>query len=193
MSDAALIARAATPMVEIIRNVKPDQWNAPTPCTEYDVRRLVNHLLFWGPALQAAARRESVPLAAATEQDVDLTDGDWAARLTAQVEGFVAAWGEPSAWEGTTTMGGPTEMPAAMVGGMVLGELVVHGWDLARATGQRPDWPQDVLAFTHRETGAMAEQARQMGIFGPEIPVPATDPVLHRMLGLTGRDPHWTG
>jgi uncharacterized protein (TIGR03086 family) len=192
MSDAALIARAATPMVEIIRNVKPDQWQAPTPCTEYDVRGLVNHLLFWGPVLEGAARRESVSPAAATEQDVDLTDGDWQAHLTAQVDGFVDAWGDPSAWEGTTTMGGPTAMPASMVGGMVLGELIVHGWDLARATDQRPDWPDDVLAFAHRETGAMAEQARQMGIFGPEVPVPATDPVLHRMLGLTGRNPHWT-
>jgi len=55
------IARAAARFTEIVHNVKPDQLTNPTPCTDYDVRALLNHLLFWGPSLTGAARKELVP------------------------------------------------------------------------------------------------------------------------------------
>ncbi|WP_228122431.1 TIGR03086 family metal-binding protein [Saccharothrix syringae] len=138
MSREQLIHRAVEVAVEVVSGIGPDQLTAPTPCTDFDVRRLVNHLLFWGPSLEGAARKQAVPPPAGAESDLDLTAGDWAADLTAQLDRTADAWGEPGAWTGTTHMGGPTEMPAEVVGGMVLGEIVVHTWDLARATGQRP-------------------------------------------------------
>ncbi|HEY0805724.1 MAG TPA: maleylpyruvate isomerase N-terminal domain-containing protein, partial [Pseudonocardiaceae bacterium] len=61
MSDAPLIARAAAPFVDVVRDIKPDQLTARTPCTDYSVRDLVNHLLIWGPPLEGAARKEFVP------------------------------------------------------------------------------------------------------------------------------------
>jgi uncharacterized protein (TIGR03086 family) len=192
MTNTELIARAAAPLVEIIPNIKPDQLTAPTPCAEYDVGRLVNHLLFWGPSLEGAARKESLPPPAEAEADVDLTAGDWAAALEAHLERTAAAWSEPGAWDGSTRMGGPTELPASMIGGMVVGELVVHGWDLARATGQHPAWDDDLLRYLHEEVAASAEQGREMGIYGPEVAVPASSPTLDRVLGLTGRNPAWT-
>jgi uncharacterized protein (TIGR03086 family) len=185
------MARAAAPMVEIVRNVKPDQLGARTPCAQYDVRKLINHLLFWGPSLEGAARKVSVPPPAEAETDVDLTEGDWAGALEAQVDRCVAAWMEPGAWEGVTHMGGPTELPAPLVGGMVVGELVVHGWDLARATGQRPAWDEELLGYVLDEVAKSAEFGRQMGVYGPEVDVPASSPTLDRVLGLTGRDPAW--
>lgn len=191
MSGDQLIGRAVAPVVEIVRNIKPDQLDAPTPCTEYDVRKLIHHLLFWGPSLEGAGRKETVPSPAAAESDVDLTQGDWAADLVAQLERATVAWSAPEAWQGTTHMGNPTEMPAAMVGGMVLGEMLVHGWDLAHATGQQSAWDNDVLEYVHREVETSAEMGREMGIYGPEVPVPvpADAPPLHRILGLTGREP----
>jgi len=190
MSD--LMARAATAMAATVRDVKPDQLSAPTPCADFDVRRLVNHLLFWGPSLEAAARKESVPPPAAAESAVDLTTGDWAADLTARLDRIAAAWGEPAAWEGTTRMGGPVDFPAAMIGGMLVGELVVHGWDLARATGQTVALDDDLLTYLYGEVAAGAEQGRQMDLYGPEVAVPADAPTLARILGLTGRDPAWS-
>ncbi|HEV2808803.1 MAG TPA: TIGR03086 family metal-binding protein, partial [Acidimicrobiales bacterium] len=121
MSDAQFLARAAAPLVEIIRNIHSDQLAAPTPCAQYDVRKLVNHLLFWGPSLEAAARKEAKFPPAEAEADVDLTKGDWAAALEAHVDRTVAAWSDPGAWEGITHMGG-VELPASLVGGMVVGE-----------------------------------------------------------------------
>jgi uncharacterized protein (TIGR03086 family) len=156
------------------------------------VRKLLNHLLFWGPSLVGAARKESVPPAAGSERDVDLTGGDWAGRLEAQLDGVAAAWSESGAWEGTTWMGGPAELPASMIGGMVLGELVVHGWDLARATGQHPRWDEGVLEFVHQEVLKIAEQGRGMGVYEDPVPVPDTASTLDRILGVTGRDPDWT-
>lgn len=188
MSGDQLIRRAVAPVVEIVRNIKPDQLDAPTPCPEYDVRRLIHHLLFWGP-LEGAGRKETVPPPAAAESDVDLTQGDWAADLVAQLERATVAWSAAEAWQSTTHMGNPTEIPAAMVGGMVLGEVLVHVWDLAHATGQQSAWDNDVLEYVHREVETSAEMGREMGIYGPEVPVPADAPLLHRILGLTGREP----
>jgi uncharacterized protein (TIGR03086 family) len=190
MSDA-LMARAAASFLDIVRTIDPAQLAARTPCSGYDVRGLVNHLLFWGPSLEAAARKESVSPPAASEADVDLTRGDWAAALQAQVERTVAAWRRPGAWEGTTQLGSPMELPASLIGDMVLGELVVHGWDLARATGQQLGVDDEVGEHLAEAVAKTAEQGREMGVYGPEVPVPDTAPPLARVLGLTGRDPGW--
>jgi len=177
-----LIARAAAPLLEIVHNIKPADLAAPTPCPDWDVRALVNHLLHWGPSLEGAARKEEVPPA-------ENTRADWAEALAAQVSRTVDAWAEPSAWEGTTRMGGPTDLLAALVGGMVATEFVVHGWDLARATGQQPTWDDDLIAFVHDEVAKTAAQGREMGVYGTEVPVPADASLLDRTLALTGRDP----
>jgi uncharacterized protein (TIGR03086 family) len=189
MSNASFVAAAATVLEEILGNIKPDQLEAPTPCRDRDVRAMLNHLLFWGPSLEGAARKEAVPPPAEDEADVDLTAGDWAAALGAQLDRITEAWSAPSAWEGSTRMGGPMELPAPLIGGMVVGELVVHGWDLARATGQRPEWDGDLLEYLLGEVAATAEQGREMGVYGPAVAVPETAPTLDRVLGLTGRDP----
>jgi len=192
MQPHSLVADAAEPTVDVVRGIAPDQLDAPTPCTEFDVRRLINHLLFWGPSLVGAARKQSVAPPAEDDQGLDLAGSDWAKQLEAQIDDIVASWSDPAAWDGMTRMGSPTETPAVMIGGMVLGELVVHGWDLARATGQRPRWSNDVLTFTYDMVATTAEEGRQMGIYGPQVPVPETAPLLDRILGLTGRDPAWT-
>jgi uncharacterized protein (TIGR03086 family) len=88
-------------------------------------------------------------------------------------------------------MGGSTELPAASVGEMALVEMLAHGWDLARATGQAPRWPDDVVARTYQAIAGMAELGRQMGVFGPEVSVPADASEFDRMLALSGRDPGW--
>ena len=178
-------------MAAIVHTITPDQLANPTPCAEYDVRALVNHLLFWGPSLEAAGRKEIVPPPAAAESDVDLTAGDWRATLLTQLDRTAEAWTPKEAWEGAARIIGPTETPAPVLGSMIATELVVHGWDLAAATGQTPALDGDLLAYLHEEVSAGAEQGRQMGVYGPEVLVPAGAPTLDRVLGLTGRDPAW--
>ncbi|GAB3403626.1 TIGR03086 family metal-binding protein [Flindersiella endophytica] len=193
MSNAQFMARAADVLREIAGHVKPDQLDLPTPCTEFDVRKLVNHLLFWGPSLVGAGRKETVPPPAESEADVDLTTaGDWQAALLAHLANVVDAWSRPDAWEGVAHLGGPMELPADLIGGMVVGELVVHGWDLARATGQQPVWDDELAEYLHGEVAKSAEVGRQMGVYAEPVAVPESASPLDRMLALSGRDPGWT-
>lgn len=192
MSETERVATAAAPLSKILRVITPEHLTAPTPCAEFDVRALLNHLLFWGPSLTGAARKQAVAPPAATETDVDLTAGDWSGTLDTHLDDLAAAWRDPAAWQGVTHMGGPTELPAALVGGMVVGELIVHGWDLARAVDATVAWDEDLLRYAYAETAASADQGRAMGIYGPEVPVDPGAPLLDRLLGLTGRDPAWT-
>jgi uncharacterized protein (TIGR03086 family) len=172
-----LTMAAVGPARQVMGQIGPGQLDHPTPCPDFDVKALVGHLLEWGPALVAAGYQ-----AAPTTTYPDL-DG--------YLDAIAAAWGRPEAWTGTTSMGG-YDMPATTMGGMVLGEVVVHGWDLARATGQPVGWPVEVLDFLCAEVARTGEQGRAMGVYGPVVPVPPDASALDRLIGLTGRDPAWT-
>lgn len=188
-----LVARAAAPISATVRATRAGQLDAPTPCREYDVRGLLNHLLYWGPSLVAAAADTPVAPPAPSDREADLVGADWADRLEAQTARLTSAWAEPGAWEGSTRIVGPDPLPASMIGGMVITELVVHAWDLARATGQRPEWDDELLEFVLLAVEQTAEQGRELGAYGPLVPVLDSAPVLDRILGLTGRDPGWPG
>ncbi|MDA3649989.1 TIGR03086 family metal-binding protein [Saccharopolyspora indica] len=192
MSEAQHLNRAAAALTEVVEGIEPGHLTAPTPCTEYAVRDLLNHLLFWGPSLEGAARKEAVPPPASTESEVDLTEGDWKTAVVEQTDRTAQSWSGPDAWSGSTHMGGPNEMPSAVVGSMVTIEFAVHTWDLAAATGQSPRLDEDVLGFAFGELAKIAEQGRSMGAFGPEVAVPDTAPLLDRLVALAGRNPGWT-
>ena len=186
------LSDAADAMAAVTRTITDDQLANTTPCTEYDVRALVNHLLFWGPSLAGAGRKESVPQPAGTESDVDLTAGDWRGDLLGLLDEIRSSWAPPSAWAGETSMGTPHTLPAAVMGDMIVGELAVHGWDLAVATGQRLELPAGLVTHLHDTVFAGVEQGRAMGMYGPAVAVPADAPTWDRVLALTGRDPAWT-
>ena len=99
------------------------------------------------------------------------------------------AWRDPLAWEGSTFAGG-FEMPGEVVGLVALDELVVHGWDIAVATGQSYDPPaleiEAAMAFV-----TSFEAPRDGRLFGPIVPFLDDATALDRLLGLTGRDPFW--
>jgi uncharacterized protein (TIGR03086 family) len=178
MEKHLLLRDAALGMLGVVDRIGAEDLDAATPCAGWDVRALRGHLLEWGPSLEGAARKESVPPGAVCES------------LREQVERLAAAWGEPSAWAGETSMAG-APLPADLVGGMVLGEFVLHGWDLARALDVPVSWSEDVLLQVYADVAGSAEQGRAMEVFGAEVLVAPDAPTLARALGLSGRDPHW--
>lgn len=188
MSGHQLFELATAPAIDVVTGIRPDQLGAPTPCSEYDVRKLLNHLLYWGPSLEGAARKDLVPPPDAPESEKDIP-ADWQAVLAAHWARLAGSWSAPEAWDGTTRMAGPTELPASLVGWMVTSEVVIHASDLARATGQAVAFDHDLLARLYEELQLSVEWGRDMGVYGPEVPVPADAPLLDRILGLTGRDP----
>lgn len=185
-----LLKPALAPTLTVVQHIRSDQLDAATPCADSTVRTLLDHMREWAPILTAAA--PTAPPRPGSSTLETYLEADLRAELEADLARLVAAWSTTCAWEGTATMGGGPEMPAAMIGGMALGEIVIHGWDLARATGQEPRWDDEVLSFLHDEVARTAELGREAKAYGPEVPVPQTATLLDRTLGLTGRDPGWS-
>jgi uncharacterized protein (TIGR03086 family) len=179
-----------------LRRVRPDLLTAATPCPDYDVRALIDHLA-WGAVLsQRAATRTAFEHDWSSLTPAPFLDGvpveQWAALVPAELDTAADAWADPAAWEGNTMMGA-TPMPAAVVGPMMLAEFVLHGWDLARAIGVPYDVPAELGEVTLSAVQPLAQMGRDGGWYGPEVPVPADAPAFDRALGLAGRDPAWRG
>jgi len=181
--------RAVEPVVAVVEGVKPDQLELSTPCRDYDVRGLINHFAGTTAWLERMGRRLPPDPDDPFGANSDVTTGGWQTLLAERIRAVAAAWAEPSAWEGSIE---GVQMPATMIGNMALAELLIHGWDLAMATGQRVDYGDDAAQEVYRFAAETAEMGRQMGAYGAEVPVPSQAPAFDRALGLTGRDPGWT-
>lgn len=121
-----------------------DSLSAPTPCDGTSVAGMLDHLMglslafTWG-ARKAPEGSSSGPPRASAES----LPPDWRAVLPRRLDELAEAWRDPAAWQGTTSVAGVC-MPGEQMGVVALDEVVMHGWDLARATGQPfncdPDW-----------------------------------------------------
>lgn len=190
MNLHAEMTAAADAAARVVDNVRPEQFADPTPCTEWDVRALLNHLILWtSHSLERRAHGESV---AEELMNRDFAASpDFAADYRAQLDRALDAWSDPATWErDLNVMGSPT--PAADVASMMVAEMVLHGWDLAVATGQAYTLADDAAAAALAAVQANAEMFRQYKGFAEPVPVPSTAKVLDRALALSGRDPKWT-
>ncbi|MEV6323255.1 TIGR03086 family metal-binding protein [Nocardia sp. NPDC051787] len=182
---------AATALEAVVVGITEDQLTLPTPCAGTMVRDLLTHVVDLTEAFRQAATKEAVGSSVApdTRPDRPLVS-DWRSRIPTRLKALVSAWREPAAWDGVTEAGGVT-LPAPVMAMVALDELVIHCWDLAKATGQEPRYdPADLAVLA--EFLADTPPEGTPGLFGPVVPIPAEAPVLQRVLGLTGRDPAWT-
>ncbi|MFC1409867.1 TIGR03086 family metal-binding protein [Streptacidiphilus sp. N1-12] len=184
------LTAASAEAARVARAVSDDQLSDPTPDTEWDVRTLANHLVLWTSYnFELRARGESVP---DDWQQRDFTsEPGWAQAYTEQLDRALAAWSDPAVWEGEVKMG-DASMPAAAVAGMILLELVLHGWELAVATGQEFHVPGSAEAATVGLVEEYAEMYRQYQGFAEPLPVAPDATPFDRALALSGRDPEWT-
>ncbi len=183
---------AARSVANLLPGIGDDQLPGRTPCPDYAVSDLLFHLLGLSVGFRAAAQKDLGPLTSTAPQSMvsDLPP-DWRTALPARLRELASAWQAPQAWEGMTQVGG-VDLPGAAAGQFGLNELVIHGWDLAKATGQQFD-PGDASARVCLELlAAMADPASRPPIFGPVVPVPTTASWLDRAVGMSGRDPDWS-
>lgn len=166
-----------------VHAVEDHRWNDPTPCAEWRIRDLVNHLVgehLWVPHLLAGETLEQV--------------GD---RYEGDVVGAdpVRAWDEAAersrtAWDGADLSGTARfsfgEAPLTMYADQMLVDLTVHEWDLARASGQAESLDPAAVALCLVYARAHAERAAGLGIVAPPVPTTSTDPAV-QLLSLLGR------
>jgi uncharacterized protein (TIGR03086 family) len=184
------LAPQAAEVARVVAGVRDDQLADPTPCADLSVAAVLHHLVTLSVAFRGAAERE--PQGPGPYPDADQLPPDWRERLTRELDALAAAWRKPSAWEGSTEIAGMT-MPGPTIAVVALNEVLVHGWDVAAATGQeyRADQAsaQACLEFAVQIAAAAPEMRNAM--YGPVVPVPGDGPLLGRLLGQTGRDPRW--
>jgi uncharacterized protein (TIGR03086 family) len=175
----------------ILRGVDPGAYARPTPCPSYDVRAVMNHLLSVLAMFNAALAGEDRPL---TDFEGDYVGSDPGAAFAAAAARNLAAWQQPDALDATLPLAfGPT--PGSVGVFLNLGDALLHGWDVAVATGQAPDLPPDaaetMLGFRR---GMLRPEMRAVGpdaTFGPEVEVPPDAPAADRLVAFSGRDPAW--
>lgn len=179
----------------VLDGITDDQLSAGTPCEGTSVAAMLDHFMMLTVAFTGAARKSTeAGQGQPPEPSAEDLDPAWRQKLPQQLDALVAAWRDPAAWEGTAQAGGVT-MPAEMMGVVAVDELVLHGWDLARATGQPfdvdPASTEAVFGFTC-EMSKPEHKASREGLYGPVVDVPEDSPTFQRALGLSGRDPAWS-
>jgi len=184
---------AATALGLLVQQVADDRLGDPTPCPDYTVGDLVEHVGGLALAFTAAANKDLGAYTNSPPQpDAARLAPDWRTRIPADLVAMAQAWRQPDAWTGMTRAGG-VDLPGDVGGLVALDEIVLHGWDLAVATGHPFDVRGDLLEAVHGfvESFGADPQARG-GLFGPIVDVPADAPALDRVVGLAGRDPAWS-
>lgn len=184
---------ATRALADVVARVRDDQLEAPTPCPGTSVAGMLDHIDGFALAFTAAAKHTEPPGGSQPPVvDASRLAADWRTRIPARLAELAEAWRADDAWVGMTKAGG-VDLPSEVAGVVALDEVVVHGWDLASATGQQYGVEQAQLDAVFGFVRASAEQNPDgtPGLFGPPVTVPEDAPLLDRVIGLAGRDPAW--
>lgn len=194
-NETANLEPAARLLADLVARVDDGELASPTPCPAYAVGDLIEHVGTMALAFTAAANKDRSPYVEMQPAgDASRLADDWRGRIPRDLAALARAWQQPGAWAGMTRIAG-MDSPAGMVGLVVADELAVHGWDLARATGQPYDCDPAVLDAALSFLGQFASPDAPAGPqvpFGPSLPRPADAPLLDRVVALAGRDPGWS-
>jgi uncharacterized protein (TIGR03086 family) len=186
MADVARLHRRALDEARtVVAGVGREQWSAATPCDGWDVKALLNHLVsgnLWAAELGGGATIEEVG---------DLLDGDVLgddALVTYEASAQVAAaiFEVPGALEAPCAVSyGP--VPGSVYAGHRFIDVLVHGWDLAVATGQDTTLDPELVDAAYQLLQREADMIRASGMFGKDLAVPADAGAQTRLLAFIGR------
>jgi len=190
MDVVALYRRSMDNFTDAVSRIGPDQWSDPTPCEGWDVRTLVNHLVYedrWAVPLFEGATIAEV----GDRFEGDLLGDDPRGAATEATRAAYDAASAPGAMARTVHLSfGDT--PADEYAHQLFADHVVHTWDLLAATGGDRALDAELVAalaewFTDREEGY-----RQAGAVGPRVELPDDASTQDRLIAAFGRDPAWS-
>jgi uncharacterized protein (TIGR03086 family) len=186
MTDLLLLhQRAMDDFGRRVAEIHPNQWHAPTPCTEWDVRDLVNHLvveLLWVPPLLAGATLVEVG---------DRFDGDQLGEDPLEAwedvsAAATAAFAAPGSLEQTVHLS-YGDRRAAGYGWELTADLLIHAWDLARAIGVDETLDPELVRTVHDRMAPHADELVASGYFAAPVPVADDADLQTRLLAIYGR------
>lgn len=188
----AALARAYDHAAEIVAGVEPEQLGLPTPCADFDVAALVDHLVGAGRRAVDVASGETPP----GEEFPHVGLAEAPGLLRSAGSDARTAWRDRARLDQETTMPWGETYTGRTLVDMYCAELVAHAWDLATATGQTERLDQELATEALEAAHAMLkpEYRNQMGPgspFGTEVAVPPDAPPADRLAGFMGRDPRW--
>jgi uncharacterized protein (TIGR03086 family) len=187
MDVPALLDESIASTGKIVAGVSPDQLGDSTPCAQWDVRMLLNHVIGVAGAFSHVGEGTSIN---PPDPSVETFEGDgFAEAYDSATAHLLDGWRRPGVLDATIVL------PIGDVPGMVAAsinfvDVLVHGWDLARATGQDATLPphlaEPALQFSR---GLVNDQLRSAGAFGPEVAVTENASVGDRLVAFLGRTP----
>lgn len=181
------LRRALDQTGEVVAAVRPDQLGLPTPCDDYDVRALINHLV--GGNLMFAAVVDGGELDLSVLDQDNLGD-DPAAAYRRSAQATLAAWQHPGALDEKLAF---ANLPGHVVVRLHLTEELAHGWDLARATDQDESMDPHLAEVALEAMRQMPpEMLRNPQFFGNEVACGADAPPHEQLVAFLGRDPSAT-
>lgn len=185
MHEVELLTDILDKTGNVIAAVDVEQATLPTPCEEYDVGALMNHIVGWIQVFDAGSNDRIFEGDASGYR----CGPDPAAEFRAAAAGVIAGWQAHGLDRQVRVTSG--EMPGEMVFNMTLMEYLAHGWDLAIATDQQPPYTEAEATETlARAEGTLPAEYRGSGMpFGRPVPVAADAPPLDRFIAFMGRQP----
>ncbi|MEU9304724.1 TIGR03086 family metal-binding protein [Streptomyces sp. NPDC048269] len=175
------LARASKAVADLIAEIRFEQWKAPTPCTEWNVREVVNHLV--GMDLVFAAMIEGGPM---PERGADSLGDDPVGAYRSSSAALQAAFSRPGVLEQSYrgALGSATGAERLQIR---LYDLLAHGWDLAQATGIPARLPEDLAEQALTFVQVQFSTQSRTGRFAEPQPVEETAPAIDRLAGFLGR------
>jgi uncharacterized protein (TIGR03086 family) len=176
-----------TKTTNVLRGVTSDQHGRATPCGEFDVAGVLNHIAVWVQVFDSSVNDTPLPF----DPMRHTVTTDWADTFEESCARIIEGLRTKGFDRPMTMTSSP--LPGEFVVNMLLMEYVGHGWDLCQATGQAPPYSDDEADAAL--TGAQAilqPQYRGTGMFEAEVSVPADATPMDRFVAFLGRDPRWT-
>ena len=181
----ALFQRAADGFGRHVHSVADGQWHDPTPCTDWDVRMLVNHVAveqLWVPPLVQGSTVADI----GSRFDGDQLGDDPVAAWDVAVKASCDAFGASGALEATVSLSAGERATDEYCWEMTT-DALIHSWDLARGIGADETLDDELVALVYDKTLPIAEHLQESGLFAPPVPVPDDADLQTKLLALFGR------
>jgi uncharacterized protein (TIGR03086 family) len=187
MDSLTMLGRVVTETQRVVDNVTPDQLSAPSPCTEWTVRDVINHITAGSTMFSMSAEFGSVPDAeVARLMGGDILGDDYKGAFRAASDHAMEVFHQPGVLDKVVTL--PFgELPARVALDIAVMDVAVHALDIATATDQTVDDDELLEAALAKGHETIGPDFRRPGIFDDEQEAPPGASTADRLLAFAGR------